>query len=137
MIHSTILANLGAAAETRRGWAATEHYHHEALRLRREVADARGVLRSLHALGRAQLGGDRDEAERYFTEAEQLAVSLGETLERAKSGTPAPNSCCVTATAIAPRNAPPALMDVHPIRTRYDITHAQVTLGRVRARRRE
>ena len=26
----------------------------------------------------------RDEAERYFTEAEQLAESLGETLERAK-----------------------------------------------------
>ena len=56
VIHSTILANLGTVAETRHDWAAAEHYHHEALRLRREVADARGVLQSLHALGRARLG---------------------------------------------------------------------------------
>ena len=70
VIHSTILANLGTVAETRQEWAAAEHHHREALRLRREVADARGVLQSLHALGRARLGaGDRDEAERYFTEA--------------------------------------------------------------------
>ena len=70
VIHSTILANLGTVAETKQEWAAAEHHHREALRLRREVADARGVLQSLHALGRARLGaGDRDEAERYFTEA--------------------------------------------------------------------
>ena len=81
VIHSTILANLGTVAETKREWAAAEHHHSEAFRLRREVADARGVLQSLHALGRARLGaGDRDDAERYFTEAEQLAESLGETL---------------------------------------------------------
>ena len=85
MIHSTILGNLGTVAETRQKWAAAEHHHREALRLRREVADARGVLQSLHALGRTRLGaGDRDEAERCFTEAGQLAESLGETLERAK-----------------------------------------------------
>ena len=85
VVHSTILANIGCVAETRQEWAAAEHHHREALRLRREIADARGVLQSLHALGRARLGaGDRDDAERYFTEAEQLAESLGETLERAK-----------------------------------------------------
>ena len=71
MIHSTILANLGTVAETTQEWAAAEHHHREALRLRREIADARGVLQSLHALGRARLGaGDRDDAERYFAEAE-------------------------------------------------------------------
>jgi uncharacterized protein HemY len=42
MIHSTILANLGTVAETKHEWAAAEQYHREALRLRREVADARG-----------------------------------------------------------------------------------------------
>jgi tetratricopeptide (TPR) repeat protein len=85
VIHSTILANLGTVAETRHEWATAEHHHHEALRLRREIADARGVLQSLHALGRTRLGaGDRDDAERSFTEAGQLAESLGETLERAK-----------------------------------------------------
>ena len=56
VIHSTILANLGCVAETGQDWAAAERYHREALRLRREVADARGVLQSLHTLGRARLG---------------------------------------------------------------------------------
>src|SRR5205823_4396548 len=79
------LANLATVAETMQEWAVAEHHHREALRLRREIADARGVLQSLHALGRTRLGaGDRDDAERYFAEAEQLAESLGETLERAK-----------------------------------------------------
>ena len=79
VIHSTILANLGTVTETTQEWAAAEHHHREALRLRREIADARGVLQSLHALGRARIGaGDRDDAERYFAEAEQLAESLGE-----------------------------------------------------------
>jgi hypothetical protein len=85
VIHSTILANLGTVAETKHEWAAAEQYHREALRLRREVADARGVLQSLHALRRARLGaGDRHDAERSLAEAGQLAESLGETLERAK-----------------------------------------------------
>ena len=44
MVHSTILANVGAVAETKHDWAAAEHHHREALRLRREIADARGVL---------------------------------------------------------------------------------------------
>ena len=67
--HATILANLGCVAETTHDWAAAEHHHREALRLRREIADARGVLQSLHALGRARLGaGDRDDADRFFTE---------------------------------------------------------------------
>jgi hypothetical protein len=85
MVHATILANVGCVAETKQDWAGAEHYHHMALRLRREVADARGVLQSLHALGRVRLGAnDRDEAENYFTEAERLAISIDETLERAK-----------------------------------------------------
>jgi len=78
VIHTTILANVGSISETKHNWAAAEHYHREALRLRREVADARGVLQSLHALGRARLGaGDREEAEDYFTEAEQLKIFNG------------------------------------------------------------
>ena len=56
VVHSTILANIGCVAETKNEWAAAEHHHREALRLRREIADARGVLQSLHALGRARLG---------------------------------------------------------------------------------
>jgi ADP-ribosylglycohydrolase len=132
VVHSTILANLGTAAETRQDWAAAEYHHREALRLRREVADARGVLRSLHALGRARLGaGDRDEAERNFTEAGQLAESLGETLERAKIWHTHAEFLLRDGDASRARElATGALETFTQSRTRYDITHARVTLSR-------
>src|SRR6266702_3358040 len=132
VIHSTILANLGTVAETRQEWAAAEHHHREALRLRREVADARGVLQSLHALGRARLGaGDRDEAERYFTEAEQLAEGLGETLERAKIWQTRAELLLLDGDASRAQGlATSALEAFIQSRTRYDITHARVTLSR-------
>ena len=132
VIHSTILANLGTVAETTQEWAAAEHHHREALRLRREIADARGVLQSLHALGRARLGADdRDDAERYFAEAEQLAESLGETLERAKIWhTRAELLLRDGAASHARELATSALETFTQSRTRYDITHARVTLSR-------
>jgi tetratricopeptide (TPR) repeat protein len=132
MIHSTILANLGTVAETRQEWAAAEHHHREALRLRREVADARGVLQSLHALGRARLGaGDRDEAERYFTEAGQLAESLGETLERAKIWHTRAELLLREGDASRAQELATSALETFTLsRTRYDITHARVTLSR-------
>ena len=132
MVHSTILANIGCVAETKQDWAAAEQHHREAFRLRREIADARGVLQSLHALGRARLGaGDRDDAERSFTEAEQLAESLGETLERAKIWhTRAELLLRDGDTSRARELATSALEAFTQSRTRYDITHARVTLSR-------
>jgi ADP-ribosylglycohydrolase len=132
MIHTTILANLGCVAETKHDWATAEHYHREALWLRREVADARGVLQSLHALGRARLGaGNREEAEQYFTEAEELAVSLDETLERAKIWqTRAELALRDGDASRALELATSALETFTTSRTRYDITHAHVTLSR-------
>ena len=132
VIHSTILANLGTVAETRQEWAAAEHHHREALRLRREVADARGVLQSLHAFGRARLGaGHRDEAERSFTEAGHLAESLGETLERAKIWHTRAELLLRDGDASrAQELATSALETFIQSRTRYDITHARVTLSR-------
>jgi ADP-ribosylglycohydrolase/tetratricopeptide (TPR) repeat protein len=130
--HATILANLGCVAETTHDWAIAEHHHREALRLRREIADARGVLQSLHALGRARLGaGDRDDAERFFTEAEQLADSLGETLERAKIWHTRAELLLRDGDASHARElAAKALETFTGSRTRYDITHARVTLSR-------
>ena len=132
VVHSTILANLGTVAETRQEWAAAEHHHREALRLRREVADARGVLQSLHALGRARLGaGDRDEAERYFAEAGQLADSLGETLERAKIWHTRAELLLRDGDASRARELATSALETFTLsRTRYDITHARVTLSR-------
>jgi ADP-ribosylglycohydrolase/tetratricopeptide (TPR) repeat protein len=132
VIHTTILANLGCVAETKREWPTAEHYHREALRLRREVADARGVLQSLHAVGRARLGvGDRDEAERYFTEAEQLADSLDETLERAKIWHTRAELVLGDGDGSRARELATAALETFTIsRTRFDMTHAQVTLSR-------
>jgi len=132
VIHSTILANLGTVAETRHEWAAAGHHHRQALRLRREVADARGVLQSLHALGRARLGaGDRDDAERNCAEAGQLADSLGETLERAKIWHTRAELLLRDGDASRARElATSALETFTGSRTRYDITRARVTLSR-------
>src|SRR6266567_1206746 len=132
VVHSTILANLGTVAETKQEWAAAEHHHREALRLRREVADARGVLQSLHALGRARLGaGDRDDAERNCAEAGQLADSLGETLERAKIWHTRAELLLRDGDASRARElATSALETFTGSRTRYDITRARVTLSR-------
>jgi ADP-ribosylglycohydrolase/tetratricopeptide (TPR) repeat protein len=132
VVHSTILANLGTVAETRHEWAAAGHHHREALRLRRQIADARGVLQSLHALGRARLGaGDRADAERSFTEAGQLAESLGETLERAKIWHTRAELLLRDGDGSRARElATSALEAFTGSRTRYDITHARVTLSR-------
>src|SRR5204863_7095194 len=95
-------------------------------------ADARGALQSLHALGRARLSaGDRDEADRCFTEAEQLAEGLGETLERAKIWHTRAELLLRDGDASRARElAARALETFTQSRTRYDITHARVTLSR-------
>ena len=82
--------------------------------------------------GRARLGaGDRDDAERYFAEAEQLAESLGETLERAKIWhTRAELLLRDGEASRALELAASALETFTLSRTRYDITHARVTLSR-------
>jgi len=75
--------------------------------------------------------GDRDEAERYFTEAEQLAGGLGETLERAKIWqTRAELLLCDGDASRAQELATSALETFTLSRTRYDITHTRVTLSR-------
>jgi len=132
VVHSTILANIGCVAETRQEWTAAEHHHREAFRLRREIADARGVLQSLHALGRVRLGaGDRNDAERYFTEAEQVADSLGETLERAKIWHTRAELLLGDGDASRALELATSALEAFTLsRTRYDITHARVTLSR-------
>ena len=132
VIHTTILANIGCIAETKHDWGTAEQYHREALRLRREVADARGVLQSLHALGRARLGsGNREEAEQYFAEAEELAISLDETLERAKIWHTRAELALRDGDGSRARElAAAALETFSNSRTRYDVTHARVTLSR-------
>jgi tetratricopeptide (TPR) repeat protein len=131
VIHATILANLGTVVETKHDWAVAEHHHREALRLPREIADARGVLQSLHALGRARLGaGDRDDAERDFTDAEQLAEASVKSWNARRSGTRA-EILLRDGDARRPQElAISALETFARSRTRYDIIHARVALSR-------
>jgi hypothetical protein len=91
-----------------------------------------GVLQSLHALGRARLGaGDRSEAECYFAEAEQLAETLGETLERAKIGHTRAELLLRDGDASRALELATSALEAFTLsRTRYDITHARVTLSR-------
>ena len=132
VVHTTILANVGCIAETKQDWATAEHYHRMALRLRREVADARGVLQSLHALGRTRLGaGDREEAENYFAEAEQLAISIDETLERAKIWHTRAELLLHDGDGSRAQELATAAWETFTnSHTRYDMTHVRVVLSR-------
>jgi ADP-ribosylglycohydrolase/energy-coupling factor transporter ATP-binding protein EcfA2 len=129
--YTTVLGNLGCVEEAKNSWAAAETYHSEALQLRREVADTRGVLHSLHALGRTRIGlGDREGGESYFAEAEQLAADLDETLERAKiwhsqAELRLRNGDCETAQSLTTD----ALNSFTTSHTKYDVAHARVTLS--------
>ena len=133
VLRATILANIGGVAEAKHEWARAENLHREALRLRREVADARGAVQSLHAVGRARLGaGDRGEAEQYLSEAEQLAEGLDETLERAKIRQTRADLLLRDGDAQGARElAAAALATFTAARTRYDVTHARVELARI------
>jgi ADP-ribosylglycohydrolase len=129
--YTTVLGNLGNVAEVRRDWATAERHHREALRLRREVADARGALHSLHALGRARIGlGHHEDGHNYINEAEQLAADLDETLERAKiwhyrGELRLREGDCESALDLAAA----ALESFTNSSTHYDVTHARVTLS--------
>jgi ADP-ribosylglycohydrolase/tetratricopeptide (TPR) repeat protein len=132
-LHGVLLDNLGAADEVHADWPAALHHHGQALRLRREVFDARGLLHSLHAVARAHLGlGQIPDGIRHLDEAGQLADDLGEPLERAKitrtrAELAARAGRCQDAIALA-EQARAAFQDCG---TSYDITHALLSLARM------
>ncbi|MGH3622292.1 MAG: ATP-binding protein [Sciscionella sp.] len=130
-IHTTVLGNLGNVSEANGDWTAAERYHAEALRLRREVADVRGALHSLHAVGRCRIAlGNLDEGLAIFADAERLAADLDETLERAKI---AHSRAELRLRDGDPRGAwelaTTALDTFARSCTHYDVTHARVTLS--------
>lgn len=84
-VYSALLGNQGFVEEIQQRWPEAERSHEEALRLRREVADAVGVLESTLAIGRVALGrGDLPSAEEDLRQALHLAEDLGEELQQAK-----------------------------------------------------
>jgi len=132
-VYAVVLGNLGVVDEVRGAWAAARARHEEALRLRRALADARGSLHSVHAVGRSLLGsGDVEGGSARFDEAYQLAVDLGEVLERAKitqsrAGLALREGDCVSAGRLMQK----ALEGFHKCGTAYDVAHANVVLSQI------
>jgi ADP-ribosylglycohydrolase len=130
-VYTTILGNLGYAAEVRGEWEEAKRFNEESLTKRREVSDARGVLQSLHALARTDFGLGRDDsALRYLEEAAELASSLGAELEKGKiEHTYAEFDLRSGQPASAVRRSEAALRQFRDAGTAYDITHARFTLA--------
>ncbi len=77
--------NVAAVALTRGDLEKATEIHSAALKKRREVADARGALHSLHGVAQCLMrSGDEAGAVELLDQAEQLADSLGEKGERTK-----------------------------------------------------
>ena len=113
------------------------HGQAEALRIRREISDVRGVAHAINGLGLAALElGDADEAEERFVESATMARDLGENLLLAKA-TRGRAEAAVLAGRLddAERLAAEALSSFEQAAIPYDITHARVTQARVRRAR--
>lgn len=130
-VYTTLLGNVGFAAEVRERWEDAKRYHEEALAKRREVSDARGTLQSLHALARTDFGlGSDDGALRWLEEARDLAASLGDRLEEGKiEHTQAGRDLRRSDAASAVGHAENALRQFEESGTGYDVTHARFTLA--------
>lgn len=133
--YTVILGNLGQIAEVQGKLAEAERFYTRALDIRREVYDARGVLQSLHALARVQIGGsDAQRGVAPLTEADHLASSLGEPLESAK--------IALTWAKLAQQHgdlaramplAENALQGFIDCGTAFDVTHARLALSQMYA----
>jgi ADP-ribosylglycohydrolase/tetratricopeptide (TPR) repeat protein len=105
----------------------------EALRIRREIADARGIAHGLNGLGLAALGlGNLLEAKEHFLESARLARDLGERVlyakvTRARAEVATMEGRLDEADALAAE----ALAGFEAADIPYDIVHAWITQARV------
>ncbi|GLY04336.1 hypothetical protein Acsp01_47150 [Actinoplanes sp. NBRC 101535] len=135
LVEMVLKGNLANVALTRGDVTGAAALHAEVLKKRREVADARGALHSMHGLALCRLrAGDLPAARELLEQTDQLAAGLGETLERAK--------VAQTRGLIALEEGDNerayelirgALGSFETSRCLYDITHAQVALSRAAA----
>ncbi len=105
----------------------------EALRIRREIADARGSAHALNGLGLAALQlGDATEARARFTEAARAARDLGEGLLQAKVQRGMAEAAVLAGHLDeADRLAAAALAEFERRAIPYDVTHAWITQAKV------
>lgn len=133
--YTTILGNLGQVHEAREDWEGGKGHHEEALRLRRAVSDARGVLQSTHALARTQIGlGAVEPAVGLLKESWRMARRLGDKLEEGKiRHTCADLKCRLGRSSSAVRFATRALQQYRDSAVAYDVAHARFSLARAYA----
>ncbi|MGW4410442.1 ADP-ribosylglycohydrolase family protein [Nonomuraea sp. NPDC004702] len=127
----------GAVAEAEGEVGDALRGHVEALRIRREIADIRGVAHSLNGLGQVALrSGDVTEAEERFIESAALARDLGDTLLYAKVTRGRAEAATLAGRLDdADRLAAEALAGFETANIPYDIVHAWITQARVRRAR--
>jgi ADP-ribosylglycohydrolase/tetratricopeptide (TPR) repeat protein len=135
VVYTTILGNLASVSEARGQWEDAKRFHDEALTKRREVSDARGVLQSLHAVGRSELAlGSLEVALRSLEEARTMASDLGDRLEQGKIKHTFVDVELRRGNAPeAVRNAEAALDRFREANTTYDVAHATFSLSRALA----
>ena len=109
----------------------------EALRIRREIADARGAAHALNGLGLAAVQlGDPVEAEARFAEAATAARDLGEDLLYAKVARGQAEAAILAGRLDdADRLAAEALRRFERCGIPYDVTHAWITQAQVQKAR--
>ncbi|HEV7931434.1 MAG TPA: ADP-ribosylglycohydrolase family protein [Actinomadura sp.] len=105
----------------------------EALRIRREISNVRGVAHALNGLGLAALQlGEPAEAEERFLESAAIARDLGEELLLAKTTRGRAEAATLAGRFDdADRLVEQALAGFERAATPYDVTHARVTQARV------
>jgi tetratricopeptide (TPR) repeat protein len=132
VVYTTLLGNLASVAEARGHWDEAKQSHEEALAKRREVSDARGVLQSLHAVGRTELALEGfDRALPQLEEARAMAAELGDELECGKiENTFVDVELRRGDPSAAVRRAEAALKRFRAANTAYDVTHGRFSLAR-------
>ena len=131
VVYTTILGNLGLASEADGHWTTARRFYEDALSKRREVADARGVMQSLHAVARADFAlGAQEEALRGLDDVADMAARLSDRLEQGKvEHTRAQFALAQGHTQVAVRHAGAALRTFQQSGVHYDVTHARFTLA--------
>jgi len=85
VIWASVYQNVGLIHESRHEWDPAYQSHQASLEIRRSTGDARGIIQSLHGMGKSRLGAaDFAVTASHLIEAERFAADMGEQLSLGK-----------------------------------------------------
>ncbi|MCA1600289.1 MAG: hypothetical protein LC776_01140, partial [Acidobacteria bacterium] len=85
VIWAAVYQSIGLIHESRHEWDSAYQSHRASLEIRRSIGDARGIIQSLHGMGKSRLGAaDLAVALSLLVEAERFAADMGERLSLGK-----------------------------------------------------